>query len=74
MVIFLSVLLLTIISLKDLPTMINKSWKKEIIVFSFLTILNLTMALLVLLDIQLPKPQDFINWIGKSVSHLFRWE
>jgi hypothetical protein len=74
MVIFLSVLLLTIISLKDLPTLINKSWKKEIIVFSFLAILNLTMALFVLLDIQLPRPQDFINWIGKSTSHLFKWE
>jgi len=74
MVIFLSVLLLTIISLKDLLTMINKSWKKETIVFSFLAILNLTMALLVLLDVQLPRPQDFFNWIGRSASHLFKWE
>jgi len=73
MVIFLSILLLTIISLKDLPTLINNSWKKEIIVYSFLAILNLAMALLVLLDIQFPKPQDFINWIGKSASHFFKW-
>jgi len=73
MVIFLSVLLLTIISLKGLPTLINKSWKKEIIVFSFLSILNLVMAFLVLLDIQLPSPQDFINWIGRSAIHFFRW-
>ena len=73
MVILLSILLLTIISLKDLPTLINNSWKKEIIVYSFLAILNLAMALLVLLDIQFPKPQDFINWIGKSASHFFKW-
>lgn len=65
--IFAAILFLTFISLKDLPALIKKSRWKEITVYTFLTILNLTMALFVLLDIQLPNPQDFINWIGDKL-------
>ena len=62
-----AILFLTFISLKDLPALIKKSRWKEITVYTFLIILNLIMALFVLLDIQLPNPQDFINWIGDKL-------
>lgn len=65
--IFAAIVFLTFISLKDLSTLIKKSRWKEITVYAFLTILNLTMAFFVLLDMQLPNPQDFINWIGDNL-------
>lgn len=62
-----AVLLLTLISLKELSILVHKSMKKEIVLYGFLTTINLFLGVLVALKIAFPNPQDVINWIGHTL-------
>lgn len=64
--IYLAIFLLTIISLKDLPMMIKSKLTKELVFFSLLTLMNLTYAVLILLDLEPYSPQDIILWMGNK--------
>lgn len=64
--IFIAVLLLSLISLKELPGLIQKSRRKEIILYGIITLVNVVMATLVQLEIDFPTPHRLLEWFGRQ--------
>jgi hypothetical protein len=64
--IFIAVLFLSLISLKDLPSLIQKSRRKEIILYGIITLVNVVMATLVQLEIDFPTPHRLLSWFGRQ--------
>jgi hypothetical protein len=64
--IFAAVLVLSLLSLKDLPSLIQKSRRKEIMLYGIITLLNVVMATLVQLEIDFPTPHRILVWISRQ--------
>ncbi|HJV44717.1 MAG TPA: hypothetical protein VJ824_03225 [Bacillota bacterium] len=60
MIIFVAVILFTLLSLRHFFPLIRRKRKREIIFYSLITTLNLTMATLMLLNINFLTPKNIL--------------
>ncbi|GEC91514.1 hypothetical protein [Brevibacillus brevis] len=62
-----AVVFLTIISMKELSTLIHKSMRKELVIYGLFTAINLFVAVLTFMEIEFPLPQNAIDWIAQTL-------
>lgn len=69
--IFIIILGFVALTLIDLPPLIKKNHRRELIIYSMLMILALTMAILQSLDIEMPNPvKDSQYWVKSLFAQL----
>ncbi|MGD8190739.1 hypothetical protein ACQCN2_12235 [Brevibacillus ginsengisoli] len=59
------VILLTVVSFKDIGPLVKKKRKKELILFALLTTVNFVYAVLIQMDLQPLNPQDIVNRVAE---------
>lgn len=69
--ILIAVIVLSWIGIRELPSLFHYGRTREFAVFVILTAINLTLALLVLLDVKIITPQKVINEFMAYVVNLF---
>jgi len=73
MVKIIGILLVTaVIVLIDAPTMWKNKQKKELVVYSVLLFIGVTLLILLAVGIKLPSPVDLFSIIGKTFNNLFK--
>jgi hypothetical protein len=58
-----------VISLLEIPPLLKKKWRREMIVFLTLLLMGLTLSILLSKKISIPNPTDFIVEIYKPVAN-----
>lgn len=56
-----AVILLTLLNLKDLPGLLKRKRKKETVILVLLTICNIVLSVLVVMNVKFIMPQQLIN-------------
>ena len=62
------VMVAVLISIKEVPSLWGKGWKKELWVFSILLLLGTGISIAEALDKDIPNPLDWIAFIYKPFS------
>ncbi|MCP1310888.1 hypothetical protein [Paenibacillus tyrfis] len=70
MIIFAAVIAMVCLSLKDLPRLLSSGLKKEIAMYSLLTVSILVLGTLVLLEVKFMTPQKIINEAMENIVKL----
>ncbi|MGM0875152.1 MAG: hypothetical protein ACQEWV_10160 [Bacillota bacterium] len=63
----------TLITLYEVPSLIKKKLMKELIVFLILLITGVILSILLSLEIKIPNPYDLIAFIFNPISHFLEW-
>lgn len=73
MVKIIGILLVTaVIAMIDAPTMWKNKQKKELVVYSLLLFIGVTLLILLAVGIKIPSPVDLFSFIGKTFNNLFK--
>lgn len=73
MVKIIGILLVTaVIAMIDAPTMWKNKQKKELVVYSLLLFIGVTLLILLAVSIKIPSPVDLFSIIGKTFNNLFK--
>ncbi|PZX02423.1 hypothetical protein C7437_11115 [Psychrobacillus insolitus] len=65
-------LVATVIIIIEVPSLLEKKQKKELIVFSILLIIGVTLSILRAFGINIPNPLDLLTFIFKPMNDLIR--
>ena len=65
-------LVATVIIFIEVPSLLEKKQKKELIVFSILLIIGVTLSILRAFGINIPNPLDLLTFIFKPMNDLIR--
>jgi hypothetical protein len=63
----------TLITLYEVPSLIKKKLMKELIVFLILLMTGVIFSILLSLEIKVPNPFDLIAFIYKPISDFLEW-
>jgi hypothetical protein len=62
----------TVLSITEIPKMLNDKMYRELAVFSILLLLGTALAVMKIVDINIPNPTDLIIWFFSPVSSLMK--
>ncbi|MBP2654601.1 MAG: putative rane protein [Firmicutes bacterium] len=62
----------TVLSIIEVPKMLQGKLYKELWTFSILTTLGTVLAILKILDISIPNPSDWIAWVYSPVKDFMK--
>ena len=65
-------LVATVIIIIEVPSLLEKKQKKELIVFSILLTIGVTLSILRAFGINIPNPLDLLTFIFKPMNDLVR--
>jgi len=65
-------LVATVIVFIEVPSLLEKKQKKELIVFSILLFIGVTLSILRAFGINIPNPLDLLTFIFKPMNDLIR--
>ena len=65
-------LVATVIIFIEVPSLLEKKQKKELIVFSILLFIGVTLSILRAFGINIPNPLDLLTFIFKPMNDLIR--
>lgn len=72
MVKVIGILLVIVVVLIDVPTMWKNKQKKELIVYSVLLSIGVTLLILLAVGIKIPSPVDLFTIMEKSFENIFK--
>lgn len=62
----------TILAVSEIPKMLKSKMYRELIVFSVLLLIGTVLAVMKIVDIDIPNTTDLIIWIYSPVSNLMK--
>ncbi|MEH7180004.1 hypothetical protein [Neobacillus vireti] len=69
--IFGIILIGAIISLYEIPSLVKKKWRREMIVYFLLLSAGMTLAILLSKDVSIPTPLDLLTEIFSPITFYF---